>query len=158
MDPTYLEYAQKNIIRNDLQSQIQLIDSHGNFFNGVVPKETQADFIISNPPYYDIIRSPKFLWGGRTHELVGTGDSGEGFIVRMIQEGWSFLKTPGVLAFIIPKTRQDTLIAIESFIETLGIEFDIFGLCAGNRTRFVFRLYKKFYDDSEFVSETQGSE
>ena len=153
MDPDYLEIAERNIQRNGLESQINLIDSKGKFLDGVLSAEERPDFIISNPPYYDIIRSPKLLWGGKTHELVGDGDVGERFIISMIEEGRQFMKTTGIISFIIPKTRQETLVQIEDYLNQQNYDFDIFGLKAGNRTRFVFRLYHgvhhKISPDSE---------
>jgi methylase of polypeptide subunit release factors len=142
VDPLYLEYARKNIERNNLQNQIKLVNSHGNYIENAIPKNMKFDFILSNPPYYDSIRSPKVLWGGAKHELVGNGEKGEVFILKMIEEGWNYTKTPGMIAFILPKTRQNTLIAVESYLNEHNFDYDIIGIQAGNRLRFVFRIYK----------------
>lgn len=141
VEPEYLEYAQKNIKRNKLESQITLINSFGKMLDNVIPAETKVDFIISNPPYYDEIRSPKVLWGGKPTELVG-GQAGEKFVVQMIQEGWKYLNLDGIISFIIPKTRTETLIKIEEYLQQRQFDYDIIGLLAGNRTRYVFRIYK----------------
>jgi 23S rRNA A1618 N6-methylase RlmF len=141
VEPEYLEYAQKNILRNHLQEKITLLNSHGKMLDGVIPFDTKVDYIISNPPYYDEIRSPKVLWGGKRTELVG-GQAGEQFVVQMIQEGWKYLNPEGVISFIIPKTRTETLIKIEEFLQQQQYDYDIIGLLAGNRTRYVFRVYK----------------
>ncbi|WP_371803823.1 RlmF-related methyltransferase [Candidatus Lokiarchaeum ossiferum] len=152
MDPTYIEYAKRNVSANKLENKIQVINSHGKFLDGIIPENLKVDFIISNPPYYDKILSPKILWGGKKHELVGEGSRGENFIISMIEEGWKYLKTPGCIAFIIPKTRVATMNAIEEYLNEQDLEFDIIGILAGNRTRYVFKIYKKYFDDrfSEF--------
>jgi methylase of polypeptide subunit release factors len=153
MDPEYLQIASRNIRNNGLENQIQLIDSQGKFLDGVISADEQPDFIISNPPYYDIVRSPKLLWGGKSHELVGQGDAGEQFIVSMIEQGKKYMKPSGIISFIIPKTRQDTLVEIEAYLNQQNYDFDIFGLKAGNRTRFVFRLYHGIHAQNSPHSE-----
>ncbi len=142
MDPQYLEYARKNVAQNNLEQKVTIIDSKGKYLNGVFPENLRVDYVISNPPYYDKVRSTKLLWGGKEHELV-SGTFGEKFIVRMIDEGRKYLKSGGSIAFMIPKKRTDTLISVESFIQTIGYEQEIIGLKAGNRIRYVFRLYKQ---------------
>ena len=143
MDADYINIANDNIQRNNLADQIQIFNSHGKFVKDVIPSEVKVDFLVSNPPYYEKILSPKVVWGGKRHELVSSGSDGTTFIKAMIREGWEYLKTPGVIAFLIPKTRQDMLIAIEEFIERLELPFDIIALLAGNRTRYLFRIYKQ---------------
>lgn len=153
MDSNYLEYARRNIKKNHLENKIKIIDSKGRYLDDVVPKSLQVDFIISNPPYYDKILSPKVLWGGKKHELVGAGDRGEKFILSMIEEGWKYLKTPGCISFIIPKTRVATMNAVEEYLNARDFDYDIIGIIAGNRTRYVFRIYKRNLSELEKVSE-----
>jgi len=153
VDKEYIKLANQNIKRNNLESKITVIDSQGSFFNNVVPSGLKVDFIISNPPYYDKILSPKVIWGGKNHELVGEGEMGESFILRMIKEGWDYLKSPGTISFIIPKTRQNTLIAVEDFLNSHNYDYDIIGLLAGNRTRFIFRIFKNNLLDINRLSE-----
>ncbi len=76
MDPQYIEYANENVRRNSLDDQITIIDSKGFYLDGVFDAEFRVDYIISNPPYYEKIRSPKFLWGGKEHELI-SGEFGK---------------------------------------------------------------------------------
>jgi tRNA1(Val) A37 N6-methylase TrmN6 len=142
MDTKFLELARQNILNNNLEKQIFIIDSKGKYLDGVFPKNFKVDFIISNPPYYDKIRATKILWGGKEHELV-SGTFGQQFIVQMIQEGWKYLKSNGKIAFMIPKKRVETLIAVNKFIQTIGCERKVVGLKAGNRIRYVFLLNKK---------------
>jgi len=78
---------------------------------------------------------------------------GESFILRMIEEGWNYLKTPGTISFIIPKTRQNTLIAVEEYLNSNNFDYDIIGLLAGNRTRFIFRIFKNNLADINRLSE-----
>ncbi|MHA1585400.1 MAG: RlmF-related methyltransferase [Promethearchaeota archaeon] len=150
IDPDYVKQAKKNIRANYLEDQIKIWPSNGGIIENVVPNGFKADYIISNPPYYDKILSPKIIWGGKPHELISTGDQGENFIINLIEEGWSHLNFGGVIAFIIPKTRQATLIAVESFLNNKKFEYEIISLLAGNRTRFVFIIHKKAFHDDEF--------
>ncbi len=142
MDPEYLKLAKQNVIQNNLEQKVEIIDSKGNYLDNVIPENLRVDYVISNPPYYDKVLSTKLLWGGKEHELV-SGTFGEQFIVRMIDEGRKYLKSGGSIAFMIPKKRTDTLISVKKFIQTIGYEQEIIGLKAGNRIRYVFRLYKK---------------
>jgi methylase of polypeptide subunit release factors len=152
MDPQYIEIAKENIHKNGLDQQITVIDSKGKYLDGVFAEDFKVDYIISNPPYYDKIRSPKILWGGRDHELI-SGEFGEEFCIRMLEEGWNHLNNPGMISFIIPKTRPETLVAIEEFLNKKGWEYDLFGLQAGNRVRFVFRVYRRDRIQKHFYSE-----
>lgn len=158
IDPEYLQLAQENVQNNHLENKITIIDSKGKYLDGVFPEDLKVDYIISNPPYYEKIRSPKFLWGGKAHELI-SGEFGESFILRMIAEGKKYLKPLGMISFIIPKTRPETLVAVEKQINIEEWEYDIFGLRAGNRTRFVFRLKNKLYDpapnENSFINEIE---
>jgi methylase of polypeptide subunit release factors len=141
VNPEYIQLARKNVERNGFSDRIEIIDSRGKMIEGVIDPNMQFDFIISNPPYYDEVRSAKILWGGTPGELVG-GEAGERFVLQMIQEGWSHLKSSGVMSFIIPKTRDETLVKIEDYLTEAQYEYDIIGLLAGNRTRYVFRIFK----------------
>ena len=142
IDSLYLKLAKENILRNNLENQISIVDSKGNFLDNVFPTDFKVDYIISNPPYYEKIRSTKILWGGKEHELV-SGTLGQQFIVRMIEEGWKYLKNDGKIAFMVSKKRTETLIAVNEFIQSIGCERNIVGLKAGNRIRYVFLLHKK---------------
>ncbi len=155
IDGEYVKRAKENIQRNGLESHIQVLNSHGKMLDGVIPKGLRVDYIISNPPYYDEIRSPKIIWGGRPHELVGNGVHGEKFIIDMIKEGWPYLNTGGVLSFIIPKTRVNTLVAIEKYLADQNHNYDILGLKAGNRVRYIFRIFKKDNEGAPFMSEME---
>ena len=141
MDPLYLKLAKENVLRNNLENRISIVDSKGNFLDNVFPSDLKVDYIISNPPYYDKIRFTKLLWGGKEHELV-SGSLGQHFIIQMIKEGWKYLKSDGKIAFMIPKKRIETLIAVNEFINTIECERSIIGLKAGNRIRYVFILNK----------------
>ncbi len=144
VDQSYLNWAQTLIKLNGLDSQIKLVTSNGNIIESIFSPEDQFDFILSNPPYYDEILSPCSPWGGKSHELISEGKYGEGFILRLIKEGWNHLNPAGILAFIVPKTRQTTLCAVESYLQSHSDiwDYDIIGLLAGNRTRYVFRVHK----------------
>ena len=93
------------------------------------------------------------MWGGEAVELVGFGEHGEAFIISMIEEGWDYLSEYGVISFIIPKTRHDTLIAVEEYLNQHNFEYDIVGVQAGNRTRFIYRIFKKPLKDTLRLSE-----
>ncbi len=153
IDEEYIILAKENIAQNKLSEKISVINSKGKIIDGIFQSDFSVDFIISNPPYYDKILSPKFLWGGKSHELISEGKSGEKFIIQLIKEGWKYLNVPGILSFIIPKTRHDTLVAIEQFLNENEFEYDIIGLLAGNRTRYVFKIYKKYMKDELISSE-----
>lgn len=155
VESEYIVQARANIDRNGFSDRVFVLNSRGLLLNGVVPEGLQADYIISNPPYYDEIRSPKVLWGGAERELVGGSQFGEQFIARMVHEGWAFLNTPGIISFIIPKTRQDTLGAVCDYLSQNRPDYDIFGIKTGNRTRYVFRVYKRFLEDRELLHEME---
>jgi tRNA1(Val) A37 N6-methylase TrmN6 len=155
IDQEYITRAAQNIQANMLENKIRVVDSNGKMLDGVIPQEFRADFIISNPPYYDEIRSPNVLWGGRKHELVGEGEHGEKFIIDMIREGWHFLNPGGVISFIIPKTRTETLNAVEEYLAEKNHNYDILGLQAGNRLRYIFRIFKSHDTESPFLSEME---
>jgi len=122
VDKEYINLANQNIKRNNLESKITVIDSQGSFFNNVVPSG-------------------------------GEGEMGELFILRMIKEGWDYLKSPGTISFIIPKTRQNTLVVVENYLNSNSFDYDIIGLLAGNRTRFIFRIFKNNLLDINRLSE-----
>ena len=147
MDKEYIPKAEENIEKNQLDDKIFVVDSEGKFLHGVVDPCQKFDFIISNPPYYEKIRSPKNIWGVRKHELVSVGEFGEKFIISMIEEGLDYLRPGGVIAFLVPKTRQYLLVELEKYLDGLSnrrhITFDIIGLKTGNRTRFLFRIFNK---------------
>lgn len=153
IDPDYLKIAQTNINRNKCEEAITLFPSDGNLLDGVVPTDVRVDYIISNPPYYDKVLSPKVIWGGKKHELVSEGQAGEAFILQMIEEGWKYLKPGGLISFLIPKTRTETLIAVERYLNAHNMDYDIIGLLVGNRTRYVFRITKPDLDGCDPTSE-----
>ncbi|WP_457556709.1 RlmF-related methyltransferase [Candidatus Harpocratesius sp.] len=145
IDSEYFKIAKKNIQKNKLGKKIKLFLSKGGIINSVIPKDLKVDYIVSNPPYYDKILSPKVIWGGKNHELVSKGNAGECFILQMIQEGWSHLNPGGIIAFIIPKTRTETIIEIENYLNKKNFDYEIIGLLVGNRTRYIFRVFKEEY-------------
>ncbi len=141
MDRTYLEYAENNIKRNHLEEKIKLIDSKGLILNGVIPKGTQVDIIITNPPYYPSLPQKDSFWGGKDHELLGKGEHGEKFVLRALEESRNLLKPGGVFCFLVPQKLDRTLIEIEKYLEKKLFVYDILGLQAGNRIRYLFRIY-----------------
>lgn len=143
IDNEYIKIARKNVQKNKLDKKIKLFHSKGGIIDSVIPKDIKFDYIVSNPPYYNKILSPKVIWGGKNHELVSKGSAGEGFILQMIQEGWSHLNPGGIIAFIIPKTRTETLIEVENYLNKKNFDYEIIGLLVGNRTRYVFRIFKE---------------
>ncbi len=141
IDAEYISYAQKNIERNGLSKQITLVKSQGNIIQDLIEEGRKFDLIISNPPYYPELPEKESVWGGAKHELLGKGTYGEKFIIRMIREGLHHLKKGGLIAVIIPKKLQKTLIATENFLKNNNVVYDILGLKAGNRIRYVFRVF-----------------
>ena len=71
----------------------------------------------------------------------------------MMEEGWKYLNIPGMIAFIIPKTRPETLVKVEEYLNQTQWEYDIIGLNAGNRIRYVFCIYKTSYNEDLQISE-----
>lgn len=140
-DELYLRMAKQNIERNEFDHLISLFDSKGKILEGVIKPGTSVDYILSNPPYYEKILSPKVLWGGKEVELV-SGEIGASFIVSMITEGQAFLKDDGIIAFLIPKKKTDLLNYILDFLNKQGCKFEILGLNAGTRVRYLFKVFK----------------
>ncbi len=146
IESDYLPIAHRNVNQNNLQDRITLIHSQGGLLHNVIPKGQKVDYIITNPPYYDKILSPKVIWGGKSRELVSGGEAGEEFILQLISESWEYLNPNGIIGFIIPKTRQATLIAVERYLNSHEIEYEVVGLLVGNRTRYVFRVFNPLKD------------
>ncbi|MHA1672940.1 MAG: RlmF-related methyltransferase, partial [Promethearchaeota archaeon] len=153
IESDYLPIAHRNVNQNNLQDRITLIRSQGGLLHNVIPNGQKVDYIITNPPYYDKILSPKVIWGGKSRELVSGGEAGEEFILQLISESWEYLKPNGIIGFIIPKTRQATLIAVEHYLNSHEIEYEIVGLLVGNRTRYVFLVFNPLKEREHPVHE-----
>ena len=114
--------------------------------DGVFDADLRVDYIISNPPYYEKIRSPKFLWGGKEHELISGEFRGN---LHFTNDGrrMEILKHSRNDCFYYPQNRPETLVKVEEYLNQTQWEYDIIGLNAGNRIRYVFCIYKTSYNE-----------
>ncbi|ENN95692.1 hypothetical protein J422_06366 [Methanocaldococcus villosus KIN24-T80] len=144
VDKEFLEYARKNILKNNLK--IELIDSKGKILKGIDEiKNKRFDLIISYPPYYSSNSKPSGRkFGGalaKEVELIGGGRFGEKFSFRLIEESYNFLKDKGVLSIMLPKKPDKRReIIIEKMNEYYEVEVDKIKL--GNRERYVIKGIK----------------
>lgn len=100
VDDEFFEYAKRNVERN--KSKVKLIKSRGEIIDGLVPKGEKFDVIFSAPPYYE-----KPTKGVLTEkEGVGGGKYGEAFSIKILKEGWQYLKEKGKVALFLPDKQS----------------------------------------------------
>ncbi|WP_175059929.1 RlmF-related methyltransferase [Thermococcus sp. 2319x1] len=100
VDDEFFEYAKRNIEQN--KSKVKLIKSNGEIIEGLIPKGEKFDVIFSAPPYYE--RPTKGVLTER--EGVGGGKYGESFSIKILNEGWEYLKENGKIALFLPDKRS----------------------------------------------------
>ncbi|OLS13837.1 MAG: RNA methyltransferase [Promethearchaeota archaeon CR_4] len=141
INPVSIERARHHVAINNLQDQVKILPaSEGKLMDGVVPEGEQFDLIITNPPYYDEILSPRVIWAGDPRELLNNQDSQGSFCVQFFQEAPHFLKQSGSAAALISGKQTKILEDVFTYIEKAGMRKEIFGLKAGTRVRWVIRV------------------
>ncbi|MHA1912344.1 MAG: RlmF-related methyltransferase, partial [Candidatus Kariarchaeaceae archaeon] len=82
-----IEWALKNIKKNNLEKAIQVIDSKGGLIHEVIPKE-EYDLIFSFPPFYNEETMQRRTRGfqGQVSELTGESYQGIEFSINLFKE------------------------------------------------------------------------
>ncbi len=142
LNPTSIEGARHHVAINQLLDQVAILPAtEGKLMDGVVPEGQQFDLIITNPPYYNEILSPRVIWAGDPNELLNQRESQENFCVQFFREAPRFLKPSGSAAALISGKQTKILEEVLMYLETAGIEKEVFGFKAGTRVRWVIRAY-----------------
>jgi release factor glutamine methyltransferase len=109
-----LEIANKNAIKHGVQNQIQFI--HCDLLNGI-PKNTKADFIVSNPPYIapeEIATLQREVRDWEPHNALTDFADGLNFYRRLLTEAVEFLQPEGYLIF---EMGYEQAAKISSFVD-----------------------------------------
>jgi len=110
--------------------------TEGKLIDGVVPEGQQYDLIITNPPYYSEILSPRVIWAGDPKELLNQRESQENFCVQFFREAPRFLNPSGSAAALISGKQTKILEEVLTYLETTGLRREVVVLrpargCAG---------------------------
>lgn len=142
VNPASIEGARHHVAINHLQDRITILPaSEGKLIKGVVPEGQRFDLIITNPPYYNEILSPRVIWAGDPSELLNQRESQENFCLQFFREAPGFLNSTGSAAALISGKQTKILEEVLTYIETAGIKKEVFGFKAGTRVRWVIRVY-----------------
>ncbi len=142
INPSSIESARRHIAINNLQDRVTILPAtEGKLMDGVVPAGQQFDLIITNPPYYNEILSPRVIWAGDPGELLNQRDSQANFCVQFFHEAPRFLKASGSAAALVSGKQTKILEDIFASLETSGMRKEVFGLKAGTRVRWAIRVY-----------------
>lgn len=115
-----LEVAKKNILSNQVESQITLLQS--DVFEKYEGEEETLDFIVSNPPYITSEECKTLMKEVRGYEpFKALTDGGDGlkFYREITKEGKKWLKPHGLLAYEIGYLQAESVCAI---LEAEGFE------------------------------------
>lgn len=104
------EISKKNIIKNNLENQVNFIKS--DLLKEPIKNLKQYDIIVSNPPYIkeDVIET--LMDDVKNYEprsALSGGDSGLIFYERIVEESKKVLKENGILAFEIGYDQGDSV-------------------------------------------------
>ncbi|HDH43857.1 MAG TPA: DUF890 domain-containing protein [Thermococcus sp.] len=136
IDDEFFEYARANIERNNVG--VKLIKSMGEVIEGLILMEEKFDVIFSAPPYYE-----KLTKGGLTErEGVGGGRYGEAFSIRILEEGWQYLKKNGKVALFLPDKSSLLEVVIKRGVE-LGYTYCDIKFKVGTRCRHSLIFFKR---------------
>ncbi|USS41277.1 RlmF-related methyltransferase [Thermococcus aggregans] len=136
VDEEFFEYAKANISANS--SKVRLIKSNGEIIEGIIPKGEKFDVIFSAPPYYE--KPTKGVLTER--EGLGGGKYGEAFSVRILEEGWRYLKKNGKVALFLPDKPSLLKAVIKRGVE-LGYTYRDIKFRVGTRYRHSLIFFKR---------------
>jgi release factor glutamine methyltransferase len=114
ISPAALAVAQRNARRNGVHDRIKFIE--GDLLHGV-NSQTQADFILSNPPYIAAAELPTLQREVRDWEPhLALTDFGDGlqFYQRLLTEAPAYLKTGGYLLCEMGYQQAET---VKAFVD-----------------------------------------
>ncbi|EHP89542.1 RlmF-related methyltransferase [Methanotorris formicicus] len=143
----YLEYAKKNVLKNNLENKIKIIHSKGNIIKNIPEMENRRfDVILSYPPFYDknAVSSGRKFGGAlaRDVELIGGGKYGEEFSLQIIEEGIDFLNENGIIALMMPKKPEERRKLIIEKMKEVGLSVEVDEIRTGNRLRYIIKGIK----------------
>jgi hypothetical protein len=142
LNPDSIQGAQYHISLNHLEDKITILPAaEGKLLDGVVPTGAKFDLIITNPPYYYEILSPKVIWAGDPNELLITNDGRENFCVQFFREADQYLNADGSCAMLVSGKQTQILEEIFAFLDERGGKKEVVGLKAGTRIRWLIRAY-----------------
>jgi methylase of polypeptide subunit release factors len=143
----YINMANENIIKNNLNNNITIIDSNNKIVKDVDElTDKKFDLIISYPPFYNSHSVPsKRNFGGAYAtgvELIGGGKYGEEFSLKIVEEGINYLNKGGLIALMFPHKPIERRKIIESKIEEVGLTLKTDEIKTGRRTRHIIKGIK----------------
>ena len=142
INPISLEAARHHVEINHLQNYVKILPAaEGKLIKGVIPFGQKFDLIITNPPYYTEILSPRVIWAGDPKELLNHSDSNTNFCIQFFQEAPQFLKPSGSAAALVSGKQTKILTDIFTYIDKTKMKKEVFGLRAGTRLRWVIRIF-----------------
>ncbi|MFX0115280.1 MAG: RlmF-related methyltransferase [Candidatus Hodarchaeota archaeon] len=137
-------FAQRNIEKNGLESQIELRScTPDKILSGVVKENERFDRIITYPPQYGKNWPVRFHgsqrgFGGQALELIG-GNEGYEFAIHLVQEltETSVLNSRGIIALLVLNTELISKLAEE--MRNMKWHYQIIEILAGTRHRYIFK-------------------
>ncbi|WP_292460156.1 RlmF-related methyltransferase [Methanothermococcus sp.] len=143
----YINIANENIIKNNLNDCIKVIDSNNKIIEGIDEFTNEKfDLIISYPPFYDPNSVPSKRSFGGAHatdvELIGGGNYGEEFSLKIIEEGVNYLNKGGLIALMFPHKPMERRKAVEHKIKDMGLILKTDEIKTGKRIRHIIKGYK----------------
>ena len=143
----YINIANENIIKNNLNNNIKIIDSNNKIIEGIDEiANKKFDLIISYPPSYNSNSVPSKRSFGGAHatdvELIGGGEYGEEFSLKIIEEGINHLNKGGLIALMFPHKPVERRKAVENKIKDVGLILKTDEIKTGKRIRHIIKGYK----------------
>ena len=143
----YINIANENIIKNNLNNNIKIIDSNNKIIEGIDEiANKKFDLIISYPPFYNSNSVPSKRSFGGAHatdvELIGGGEYGEEFSLKIIEEGIKYLNKGGLIALMFPHKPMERRKIIENKIKDVGLTLKTDEIKTGKRIRHIIKGFR----------------
>ena len=143
----YINMANENIIKNNLNNSIKIIDSNNKIIEGIDELTNKKfDLIISYPPFYDSNSVPSKRSFGGAHatdvELIGGGKYGEEFSLKIIEEGVNYLNKDGLIALMFPHKPMERRKIVENKIKDVGLTLKTDEIKTGKRIRHIIKGFR----------------
>ena len=143
----YINIANENIIKNNLNNNIKIIDSNNKIIEGIDEiANKKFDLIISYPPFYNSNSVPSKRSFGGAHatdvELIGGGEYGEKFSLKIIEEGINYLNKGGLIALMFPHKPMERRKIVENKIKDIGLTLKTDEIKTGKRIRHIIKGFR----------------
>ena len=143
----YINIANENIIKNNLNNHIKIIDSNNKIIEGIDEiANKKFDLIISYPPFYNSNSVPSKRSFGGAHatdvELIGGGEYGEEFSLKIIEEGIKYLNKGGLIALMFPHKPMERRKIVENKIKDIGLTLKTDEIKTGKRIRHIIKGFR----------------